>query len=39
MPDSWWYATWGFREDEPITRYKPCQPELRLKIALKPHGV
>ena len=26
----------GFREDEPITRYKPCQRELRLQIALKP---
>ena len=26
---------WGFREDGPITLYKPCQRELRLKIALK----
>jgi hypothetical protein len=26
----------GFREDEPITRYKSCQRELRLQIALKP---
>jgi hypothetical protein len=26
----------GFREDEPITRYKPCQRELSLQIALKP---
>ena len=26
----------GFREDEPITRHKPCQRKLRLQIALKP---
>jgi len=27
----------GFREDEPITRYKPCQRcKLRLQIALNP---
>lgn len=26
----------GFREDEPITRYKPCQRELCLQIALPP---
>jgi len=26
----------GLREDEPITRYKPCQRELHLQIALKP---
>ena len=26
----------GCREDEPITRYKPCQRELRLQIAQKP---
>jgi hypothetical protein len=37
-----WYTTvggmrrGGSREDEPITRYKPCQRELRLQIALKP---
>ena len=30
---------WGLRGREPITRYKPCQRELRLKIALNPHGV
>lgn len=29
----------GFREDEPITRYKPCQRELCLQIALPPHDV
>jgi hypothetical protein len=26
----------GCREDEPITRYKPCQRDMRLQIALKP---
>ena len=26
----------GCREDEPITRYKPCQRELRLQFAMNP---